>query len=248
MIVLPCGAISRWSLSGIIKQCHAGPETALAADTDQQKRLSAIASRKGTSFMTHDWAQTCRLLVAGSIPAFKAFFAQHPLETVRALGYTWEWGQPQAAFYLVANTQAGIENALSDVNRHRSLPLNAVEALETIRWDAGYFPYPAGLTGTVDELGPAWEAEAARLYDMTQTMGAIDTSNEEQYALYSRTYEAFLADLVTTCCEALAEIARGGLLGDVAKIDFYVGSTDENGDIVRDRDTRIRQMISRGSR
>jgi hypothetical protein len=97
-------------------------------------------------------------------------------------------------------------------------------------------------------LGPVWEAEAARLYDMTQTMGAIDTSNEEQYALYSRTYEAFLADLVTTCCEALAEIARGGLLGDVTKIDFYVGSTDENGDFVRDRDTRIRQMISRGSR
>jgi hypothetical protein len=196
--------------------------------------------------MSHDWANTRKLLIAGSIPAFKAFFAVHPLETVRALGYTWEWGQPQAAFYAVANTQAGIEKALTEVNRYRTEPLNAAEALEKIRWDAGYFPFPGGLTGPNDELGQAWEAEAARLHAITEEMRPIDFTNEKQFALYSRNYEAFLAGLVTTCCEALAEITRTGLLGDFNMLDFWVGSTDENGDIVRDRNTRIRQMIADG--
>jgi hypothetical protein len=198
--------------------------------------------------MKHDWSHTRKLLIAGSIPAFQAFFKVHPRETVRALGYTWEWGQSQAAFYAVANTQAGIDAALQTVNRYRTEPLNAAEALETIRWDAGYFPFPGGLTGPNDELGQAWEAEATRLYDITEKMRPSDYNDEEQFALYSRTYKVFLADLVTTCCEALAEIARSGLLGDVSTLDFWVGSTDDNGDIVRDRDVRVRQMITNGGR
>jgi hypothetical protein len=198
--------------------------------------------------MSHDWANTRKLLIAGSIPAFEAFFKVHPLEKVRALGYTWEWGQPTAAFYAVANNQAGIEKALTEVNRYRTEPLNAAEALETIRWDAGYFPFPGGLTGPNDELGQAWEAEATRLYDITEKMRPSDYNDEEQFALYSRTYEAFLADLVTTCCEALAAIASRGILGDYKQIDFWVGSTDENGYIVKDRNTRIRQMISGNAR
>jgi hypothetical protein len=198
--------------------------------------------------MSHDWANTRKLLIAGSIPAFEAFFKVHPRETVRALGYTWEWGQPRAAFYAVANTQAGIDAALQTVNRYRTAPLNAAEALETIRWDAGYFPFPGGLTGPNDELGQAWETEATRLYDITEKMRPSDYNNEEQFALYSRTYEAFLAELVTTCSEALAEIASRGILGDYKQIDFWVGSTDENGYNVKDRNTRIRQMISDNAR
>ncbi len=194
--------------------------------------------------MSHDWTNTRKLLVEASIPAFKFFFTTHPVETVRAIGYTWEWGQPQAAFYCVATTQAGIEGALLDVNRYRTEPLGPTEALKTVRWDAGYFPYPGGLTGPNDELGPEWAAEASRLHAITEKMMAIDETNDEQYALYSRNYEAFLASLVTACCEALAEIAEAGHLGDFSQIDFWVGSTDENGDIVGDHNTRIRQMIA----
>jgi hypothetical protein len=198
--------------------------------------------------MSHDWVKTRKLLIAGSIPAFEAFFKVHPLETVRALGYTWEWGQPTAAFYAVANTEAGTEKALTEVNRYRTEPLNAAEALETIRWDAGYFPFPGGLTGPNDELGQAWEAEAARIHAITEKMRPLDYNDEKQFALFSHNYEAFLSNLVTICCEALAEIARSGILGDYQQIDFWVGSTDHNGDIVRDRNTRIRQMISGKSR
>jgi hypothetical protein len=194
--------------------------------------------------MTYEWHNTRRLLVEGSIPAFEAFFKVHPLSAVRAIGYTWEWGQPQAAFYAVANTQKGLEEGMISANRYVETKLTPEQAREKVRWEAGYFPFPAGLTGPNDELGAAWEAEADRLHDFTEKMGAIDTSNEEQYAKYSRDYEAFLAELVTVCCGALADIAKTGLLGDCKNLDFWVGSTDENGDIVRDRDLRIRKMIA----
>jgi hypothetical protein len=62
--------------------------------------------------MTHDWQQTRQLLIAGSVPAIEAFFAVHPLSELRAIGYTWEWGQSAAAFYLVANTAAGLAQGL----------------------------------------------------------------------------------------------------------------------------------------
>jgi hypothetical protein len=189
--------------------------------------------------MTHDWQQTRQLLIAGSVPAIEAFFAVHPLSELRAIGYTWEWGQSAAAFYLVANTAAGLAQGLIDARRY-----NPEADVELIRWDAGYFPYPAGLTGPDDEMGVAWEAEADRLYAMTQNMMAIDTNDAAQYALYSQNYEQFLRDLVQTCCEALAKMAVNGLFGDFASVDFWVGSTDENGDIVKSRNARIRQMIA----
>jgi hypothetical protein len=194
--------------------------------------------------MSHDWNQTRRLLVAGSVPAFKAFFAIHPLQTIRALGYTWEWGQPSAAFYCVANTQAGIEKAMQSVNRYRDPPLGPAEAPETIRWEAGYFHFPAGLTGPNDELGAEWGAEVTKLHVLLEVMRPADINNEEQYAQYARTYEAFLASLVTTCCEALAEIALGGHFGNFDTIDFWVGSTDDNGAVVLDRNARVGQMIA----
>jgi hypothetical protein len=194
--------------------------------------------------MTHDWSNTRKLLVAGSIPAFQAFFKVNPLRDVRAIGYTWEWGQPQAAFYAVVNTQKGLEEGMISANRYAEPKLTPEQARETVRWEAGYFPFPAGLTGPDDELGAAWEAEADRLHGLTEKMGAIDTSNEEQCAKYSKDIEAFLAELVTVCCGALADIAKTGLLGDCKNLDFWVGSTDDNGDIVRDRDARIRKMIA----
>jgi hypothetical protein len=58
--------------------------------------------------MTHDWQQTRRLLVAGTVPAIEAFFAVHPRSELRAISYIWEWGQAQAAFYRVANTAQGL--------------------------------------------------------------------------------------------------------------------------------------------
>jgi hypothetical protein len=194
--------------------------------------------------MTHDWSNTRKLLVAGSIPAFEAFFKVHPLSDVRAIGYTWEWGQPQAAFYAVANTQKGLEEGMVSANRYVETKLTPEQAREKVRWEAGYFPFPAGLTGPNDELGAAWEAEADRLHDMTEKMGAIDTGNEEQFAKYSGDYEAFLAELVNVCCGALVDISMTGMFGDFKNLDFWVGSTDDNGDIVRNRDARIRKMIA----
>jgi hypothetical protein len=144
----------------------------------------------------------------------------------------------------VANTQKGLEKGMISANIYAEPKLNSEQACEKVRWEAGYFPFPAGLTGPNDELGSAWEAEADRLHDLTEKMGAIDTSNEEQHAKYSRDYEAFLAELVTVCCRALADIAKTGLFGDFKNLDFWVGSTDENGDIVRERDARIRKLIA----
>jgi hypothetical protein len=194
--------------------------------------------------MTHDWSNTRKLLVAGSIPAFEAFFKVHPLSDVRAIGYTWEWGQPQAAFYAVANTQKGLEEGMVSANRYVETKLTPEQAREKVRWEAGYFPFPAGLTGPNDELGKAWQHEASKLHQLVEKMMAIDFNNEEQFEKYSKEYEAFLAELITTCCGALADIANSGILGDFQNLDFWVGSTDDNGDIVRDRDLRIRQMIA----
>jgi hypothetical protein len=118
--------------------------------------------------MRHDWSNTRKLLVAGSIPDFEAFFKVHPLSDVLAIGYTWEWGQLQAAFYAVANTQKGLEEGMISANRYAEPKLLPEQAHETVRWEAGYFPFPAGFTGPNDELGAAWEAEADRLHDLTK--------------------------------------------------------------------------------
>jgi hypothetical protein len=192
----------------------------------------------------HDWNLTRQFLVAGSIPAFKAFFAVHPLSSVRAIGYTWEWGQSKAAFYGVANTQKGLEQGMVECNRYRPQKLNEAEAREMVRWEAGYFPYPAGLVGPDEEFGAAWAAEASKLHALTEAMRPQDYNNEAQYAVYERRYTAFAENLVTTCCEALAEIARVGLFDGAQDLDYWVGSTDDNGDIVRARDARIRQVIA----
>jgi hypothetical protein len=65
-----------------------------------------------------------------------------------------------------------------------------------------------------------------------------------QYAAYTQNSKQFDRDLVQTCCEALADMALTGLFGDFSQVDFWVGSTDENGDIVKARNTRIREMIA----
>jgi hypothetical protein len=122
--------------------------------------------------------------------------------------------------------------------------LTPEEAREKVRWSAGYFAFPGGLIGPDDELGAAWQAEARKLHDLVEKMMAIDFSNEAQYEKYCRDYEAFLAELVVVCCGALADIAKTGLFGDCKNIDLWVGSTNDSGDIVRDRDSRIRQMIA----
>jgi hypothetical protein len=189
--------------------------------------------------MTHDWQKTRQLLVAGTVPAIKAFFVVHPLSELRAIGYTWEWGQAQAAFYPVANTAQGLAQGAVDASKY-----HPEDAAERVRWDAGYFSYPAGLIGPANEMGADWAAEADRLYGMTQKMMAIDTSDEAQYAAYTQNYEQFLRDLVKTCCEALVDMALTGLFGNFVQVDFWVGSTDENGDIVKERNKRIREMIA----
>jgi hypothetical protein len=196
---------------------------------------------------THDWNHTQKILVAGSIPAFNKLFNAHPLNTMRAIGYTWEWGQPQAAFYCVANTQNGLENGMRDANLYRTEKLKDVQAREEVRWSAGYFQYPAGLLSPDDELGPEWKAETETLHAMAEAMRPLDTSNDAQYAAYERDYEAFHANLVRTCCEALAEIARTGLFEGATSLDYWVGSTDDHGDIVRDRDAWIKEMIAQGN-
>jgi hypothetical protein len=194
--------------------------------------------------MTHNWTKTKDLLVAGSTLAFKAFFAVHPIETVRAIGYTWEWGQGQACFYSVANTQKGLEAALADANRYEPVALTPEQAMMKVRWNAGYFPFPAGLTGPNDEMGADWEAEAARLYDLTVKMSDFDTSDEAAYADYGRQYDAFLAELVAICCEALIELSNQGVFSGATQLDFYVGSTDEYGDIIISRDGNVRSQIT----
>jgi hypothetical protein len=193
--------------------------------------------------MTRNWTQTKDLLVVGSMLAFKPFFKVHPIETVRSIGYTWEWGQGRACFYAVANTQKGLANALADANRYEPVPLTSEQAMMKVRWNAGYFPFPAGLTGPNDEMGAEWEAEAARLYDVTVEMGNVDTSDEVAYAEYGRQHDAFLAELVTTCCETLAQLARDNMFDGTTDLDFYVGSTDESGDVVKERDQRVRGLI-----
>jgi hypothetical protein len=107
---------------------------------------------------------------------------------MRAIGYTWEWGQPTAAFYCVTNTQKGLEKGMVDCNRYLIDKLNEAEARQEVHWSAGWFPYPAGLTGPNDELGAAWEAEAKTLHAITEAMNPADPSNEAQYAEYSRNY------------------------------------------------------------
>jgi hypothetical protein len=191
----------------------------------------------------HDWNRTRQILVEGSVLPFKAFFAAHSLDGVRAIGYTWEWGQPQVAFYGVANTQQGLEQGMIDCNRYRTEKFSDADARKAARWNAGYFSHPAGLVGPDPAFGADWANEAAKLHALTEAMRPADVSDEAQYAAYGQNYEAFLAQLVTTCCEALADIARTGLFGGTTDPDFWVGSTDDNGDIVRDRDARIRTLI-----
>jgi hypothetical protein len=92
---------------------------------------------------------------------------------------------------------------------------------------------------------PAWAAEADKLYALTLSMAEnVDTSDDVQYAAYSRRHEAFLEMLVQTCSEALCELAKSGLFHEFQDVVFYVGSTDESGDIIRERDAIIRRMIA----
>jgi hypothetical protein len=89
---------------------------------------------------------------------------------------------------------------------------------------------------------------AAKLHALAEATRPQDYDNEAQYAAYEQRYTTFLDNLVTTCCKALAEVALGGLFDGAQELDFWVGSTDDNGQIVRDRGARIRQLIAQQGR
>jgi hypothetical protein len=225
----------------------------LRSDNNKQKdtamaELSTSTSSVLSAQTGYDWTHTKARLITGTKSALQMFFASpqainHPARSLRAIGYTWEWGQPQPAFYVIANTAAGLAKGIADTAKY--YPEDTLEEVRNrVRWDAGYFPFPAGLTGPSDELGDAWTQEANQMHAFVESLRAKDNSDEAQYAQYCENYERFSAELVDTCCAALVDLTLAGQFADCPDIDFWVGSTDEKGEVVRARDLRIREMLA----
>jgi hypothetical protein len=98
-----------------------------------------------------------------------------------------------------------------------------------MRWDSGYFQYPACV-----ELGPKVAAMATTLNEL-----ALQTPERG---------EEISAGMINICCTAMAAVAKTGLLGDPAKIDFVIQNAndswyDNEMQQVRERDAFVRELM-----
>jgi hypothetical protein len=175
-----------------------------------------------------NWKAHEMLLIEQSESAVRAFFAAHGDMPLAAIGF-WVcvgigYGSPPP-FAINVNPRAFYEAKLA-----KAKAAGPAFTDKEMRWNSGYFQYPACV-----ELGPEVSAMASALNDLvaqTPDCGAeID------------------AGMIQICCAAMAAVAKTGLLGDPAKVDFVIQTANDSWyenemQHVRERDARVRGLIS----
>ena len=151
-----------------------------------------------------------RLLVESTRVVLSRFFQTHSPRDLIAIGYVFELWNASPQFDLCAHTGSHHDERLE------------------IRWNSGDYNFPAGLLGTIDELGPEWGGIVERLHQEAEDQ---DQSGEVYRAL------------TEVACGALIEVAREGILGDTTKLDFNVSEVNDPLELVMERDRLIHLQI-----
>lgn len=166
--------------------------------------------------MPIDWKSHKELLVEISKAVISRFFEEQGKNDLCAIGYVFELPNQNPQFDLCADTHA---------HRARCLAKGSLD--ESDRWNSGCYEHPARITRRAEFEKP-WDEVVARLHKMAGDR-----------ALYQAVYDG----LVKISCQALAEIAASGLVGDWTKMDFNVSEVCDEVEIVAARDQEIRRLI-----
>jgi hypothetical protein len=175
-----------------------------------------------------DWKSHQDLLISESEAAIRAFFVEHGEVPLSAIGYWACVGIGYASpppFAINANPRAFYEAELAK-NKAADPAFSDAE----MRWNSGYFQYPACV-----ELGPEVAAMASALNDLASQ--TPDRGGE------------IYAGMMDLCCTAMAAMAKTGLIGDPAMIDFVIQTANdswyENEMLqVRERNASVRTLIA----
>lgn len=174
-----------------------------------------------------DWPALERLLIDQSEMAVKAFFVEHGDEPLSAIGY-WVCERigyvSPPPFAITANPRDYFEAELATT---KAANPNFTDA--RMRWDSGYFKFPACI-----EIGPE-VAEMASTLNNLVSAGTV-TGEEASGGMFK------------ICCAAMVALARNGLFGDPAKIDFVIQNANDSWyenemQGVRARDAAVHAMI-----
>ncbi len=175
-----------------------------------------------------DWDAHEQLLTRASETAIVTFLAANNHVPLAAIGYWMCVGIGYASpppLEINANPRSFYETELAKAKADNS------DFPETkMRWDSGYFQYPACI-----ELGPKVVEMATTLNDLVD---AGKVSGEE-----------VSAGMIRICCTALAALAGKGVLGNPMDLDFVVQTANDSWyenemQHVRERDAAIRKMIA----
>jgi hypothetical protein len=174
-----------------------------------------------------DWDAHQQLVIADSRRAVSAFLSEAGNPPLAAIGYWVCVGIGYASpppFAINANPRRFYEAKLAAAKAS-----NPDFTDSQMRWDSGYFQYPACI-----ELNTEVSAMATMLNDL------VDTGENGS--------EEVNAGMIKICCSALAALARDGILGDVTNIDFVIQTANDSWyenemQHTRDRDRVVRALI-----
>jgi len=161
--------------------------------------------------MFEDWTHDHRVLVGSSKAVLLRFYERHPKDSVIAIGYVFELRNVSPRFDLCAN--------VGECHDER----------EEVRWNSGDYTFPAGLLGSVHELGSAWTQINDHLHEAAQ-------EEEEDGEIYR--------GLVAISCRSLVGLARLGLLGNSARLDFNVSEVYDPLAVVIARNRAIHAQLT----
>jgi hypothetical protein len=183
------------------------------------RQVNAVVSREDNypaaqRIVMIDWSHNKALLSQGTRSAIRAFFEKHGRDDLCSIGYVFELGNASPSFHLCADRWT-YRKACPDA-----------DGLEA-RWNSGGYEFPAVLL-KMDELGPEWEAIAARLHKLS-------TKKPHVREVYD--------GLIQISCEVLAELARARHFGDWHALDFNVSEVSDSIELVIERDQAIRRLI-----
>jgi hypothetical protein len=177
-----------------------------------------------------DWDAHQRLLIKATDAAVRNFLAEQGQPSLKAIGFWNCVGIGYVSlppFAINANPRAFHQAELA---KAKAADPNLDEA--QMRWDSGYFQFPACI-----ELG-------------TDVVAMVTQLNESANSDLADNVNGQMSDL---CCQAIATVARAGVLGDPAEIDFVIQSANDSWyenelEHVRARDAKIRRLIREGTK
>ena len=170
-----------------------------------------------------DWARNRELLLKVCEPIVRGFVASRQAsgEVVLAIGYAFEFGTKQLCFDMCANTAREADAAQQRTNARNK------------RWNSGDYNFPGGVQEEFGDWGDEWWDE----------LRALDRLAEKS------DMKAAVKDGITEiCCQVLAELASGGVLGDWTTVDFNVAALLDKVEVIEQRDGKIRKLIQSASK